>query len=113
MAFFTELEYTVLKFVWKHKKPQIVEIIIRKKNKAGSAINPNFNYTAKLQQLKEYRTGTKNDTWINGTEDLKNEPPFIWAVYSGKRRQEYSIGKNNLCNKWCSENGHLHAKILN
>ena len=46
-------------------------------------------------------------------EDLKNEPPFIWAVYSGKRRQEYSIGKNNLCNKWCSENGHLHAKILN
>ena len=76
MALFTEVEYTVLKFVWKHKKPQIVEIIIRKKNKAGSAIHPNFNYTAKLQQSKEYRTGTKKrhmDQW-NRMKTLKMNP---------------------------------------
>ena len=32
-AFFTELEQTILKFVWKQKRPQIAKVMLKKKPK--------------------------------------------------------------------------------
>jgi len=35
MAFFTELEQKQLNFLWRHQRPQIARVILRKKHGAG------------------------------------------------------------------------------
>ena len=39
---FTELEQKISQFIWKHKRPQIVKTVLRKKNGAGGINHLNF-----------------------------------------------------------------------
>ena len=58
MAFFRELEQKIPQFVWKHKRPRRAKTILRKKTTQVKLGCLTSDYNTKVQQSRQYGTGT-------------------------------------------------------
>ena len=61
VAIFTELQQKISQFIWKHRWPQIVKAVSRKKNRAGEINLHDFRLYYKATSSRQYGTGKKTE----------------------------------------------------
>jgi hypothetical protein len=76
ITYITDIEKLTLKFLWKHKRPQIAKTIVSQKSNAGGITILNFKlyYRAIAIKTTWYWHKNKYEDWWNRTEDLDMNP---------------------------------------
>jgi hypothetical protein len=103
LSLFIETENSILKFIWKHKRPRIAKLIITKESNAGGITIPDFKLYYGSIVTKTACTDTKNrqeDLW-DRIKDLEINPHSYSHKVFDKGTQNIPWRNDSLFNKWC------------
>ena len=91
MAFFTELEQIILRFVWNHKGSQMAMVILRKKKKAGG-ITPWFQIIPQRYSNQDIMVLAQKQIYrpIEQNREARNKPMHIGQEIYDKETRIYN-----------------------